>query len=142
VLGSILEGARFVEGTRGESADCTAIAKRVAEKFVCRLYNHNLTNVNEVRMKMFSKGKCSIDAVPPTQDSLSFHMQRSNHQSFIWKMALTNAHIPSPNGHGPHYLENLACAHVTSIRAKVVQGIGHLLLQNRMQSKSMWLSKR
>ena len=58
-------------------------------------------SVNEARLKMFVKGKSSIDALPPTQDALSLHVSRSNYQAFIWNTALINEiQLPSPDGHG------------------------------------------
>jgi len=50
---------------------------------------------------MFVKGKSSIEALPHTEDALSFHLMRSNYQAFIWKTALTNdTDLPSPDGNG------------------------------------------
>ena len=73
-----------------------------AEKFVCLLYGYgNCESINEVRLKMFVKGKFTIESLPPTADALSYHLMHSNYQAFIWKTALTNyMDLPSPNGKG------------------------------------------
>lgn len=86
----------------GEAPVISENARLGAEKFVCHLYGHGvLDSVDDVRHKMFVKGKCALDGLPPTQDALSFHLQRCNHQAFIWKGALTNTTvIPNPDGHG------------------------------------------
>lgn len=86
----------------GGSAECSEDARKGAEKFVCHLFGYgNCGSVNEVRLKMFVKGKSSIEALPPTEDALSFHLMRSNYQAFIWKTALTNdTDLPSPDGNG------------------------------------------
>ena len=73
-----------------------------ADKFVCHLYGYgNCESINEVRLKMFVKGKFTIESLPPTVDAPSYHLMRSNYQAFIWKTALTNyMDLPSLDGKG------------------------------------------
>ena len=57
--------------------------------------------MNEVGLKMFVKGKSSIEALPPTGNALSFHLKRSKYQVFLWRTALMNdTDLPSPDGNG------------------------------------------
>ena len=50
---------------------------------------------------MFVKWTSSIEALPPTEDALSFHIMCSNYQAFIWRTALTNdTELASPEGNG------------------------------------------
>ena len=86
----------------GSSAECTDDAMKGAEKFVCHLYGYgNCESINEVRLKMFVKGKFTIESLPPTADALSYHLMRSDYQAFIWKTALTNfMDLPSPDEKG------------------------------------------
>lgn len=84
------------------SAEFSEDARKGAEKYVCHLFHYgNCGSLNEVRLKMFVKGKSSIEALPPPEDALSFHLMRSNYQAFIWRTALTNdTDLPSPDGNG------------------------------------------
>lgn len=86
----------------GESIPLNNDTHMQAEKFVCHLYGYGeLDSVNDVRLKMFLKGKYSLDSLPPTGDSLFFHLQRANYQSYIWKRSLlSEVQAPSPDGHG------------------------------------------
>jgi len=84
----------------GGSAQFRDEALSQSEQFVCHLYGQaDVRSINEVRLKMFVKGKCSVDCLPPTQDALHFHLKRANYQTFIWKQALTaEPDLPTPNG--------------------------------------------
>lgn len=86
----------------GGSAQFRDEALSQSEQFVCHLYGQaDVRSINEVRLKMFVKGKCSVDCLPPTQDALHFHLKRANYQTFIWKQALTaEPDLPTPNGNG------------------------------------------
>ena len=60
------------------------------EKVVCNLYNeHQCDRVDELRYKMFCKGK-NVHSYqpPPTRASLENHLKRANYQACIWKCAL------------------------------------------------------
>lgn len=86
----------------GETPECSEQSLSQAEDFVCHMYGHGgKHSINEVRLKLFVAGKCSIDGLPPTQDALYFHLKRANYQTFIWKQATTtHVNLPSPNDHG------------------------------------------
>ena len=62
------------------------------EKLFCALYGMpEKDDINLVRFKLFFKKK-NPNALPPTQDALISHIDRSHLQSLIWIMA----HIPKP----------------------------------------------
>ena len=62
------------------------------EKFLCALYAMaEEDNINNVSFKLFLKKK-NPNALPPTKDALSHHIDRSHLQSSIWIMA----YIPKP----------------------------------------------
>ena len=66
---------------------------KAAEVFFCKVYGAmNADNINEVRSSMFVKGM-SIERLPPTRDSLYFHIQRSHYQALVWRQA----HLQHPN---------------------------------------------
>ena len=59
------------------------------EKFVCQLCGVPYkSNVNDTRMKLFGKGKNSLDMLPPTRDALDLHTVRANYQAKIWLLLL------------------------------------------------------
>ena len=65
---------------------------KMIEKFFCALYGMpEEDDINLVRFKLFFKKK-NPNALPPTQDALISHIDRSHLQSLIWIMA----HIPKP----------------------------------------------
>ena len=73
------------------------------EKFVCRLYGHKLSSVNELRYKMYcsKNGKIESEMLPPCQNALKQHMLRANYQSAVWRRALeSNPIYPSIEDHG------------------------------------------
>lgn len=58
------------------------------ERFVCSLYGMpELNDIDECRFKLFSKGKCTGEQLPPKRDALNLHFQRSNHQTKVWFQA-------------------------------------------------------
>ena len=60
------------------------------EKFVCRLYRHKLSSVNEFRYKMYcsKNGKIESEMLPPCQNALKQHMLHANYRSAVWRRAL------------------------------------------------------
>jgi hypothetical protein len=63
-----------------------------AESFVCKMYGvANIDSVDFVRKVKFEKC-CKPELLPPTSNSLMFHIRRVHYQCFIWK----NAHCPVP----------------------------------------------
>ncbi len=57
------------------------------EAAVCKVYQHNCADVNEVRYDMLSKGAESHQ-IPPTKDALILHTKRANYQAYVWKRPL------------------------------------------------------
>ena len=74
---------------------------QAAEVFFCKVYGAmNADNVNEVRSSMFVKDM-SIERLPPTRDSLYFHIQRSHYQALVWRQAhLQHPVLPPPETMG------------------------------------------
>ena len=65
---------------------------QMIEKFFCALYAMaEEDNINNVSFKLFLKKK-NPNALPPTKDALSHHIDRTHLQSSIWIMA----YIPMP----------------------------------------------
>ena len=71
------------------------------EKFVCILYSRttNIASVNEMRENIFPK--LEFSQLPPTQEALYQHVQRSVYQASIW-LRCTNQLInaPTPTSYG------------------------------------------
>jgi len=67
-----------------------------------RAYGYGSTSsINDVRLKMFSKGKSSIESLPSSQDALHLHLDCANYQAFIWKKAVEpKPDCPLPTDHG------------------------------------------
>ena len=75
------------------------------ERFVCVLYDHTTehTNVNSLRQDMFSHGKNvkMMQNLPPTQDALLLHVNRSLYQANIWLASyISLQNVPSPEDFG------------------------------------------
>ena len=86
----------------GNEVDPTDETCEMLMEYVCALYGHkDITSVNEVRYSMFRLGNFSDECLPPTEDCLEKHIQRANHQAFIWKRSLVAFIVPpSPVGNG------------------------------------------
>ena len=72
---------------------------KMRECFVVIMYSKScgLERVNEARVRLFTSGKKSLDALPPTQASLYQHIRRAVLQAFfIWGHA-TIAHQDIPD---------------------------------------------
>ena len=72
------------------------------EQFVCALYNDpDCKNVNDLRYKMFCKGKnLQSHQLPPSSAALVNHLKRANFQAYLWKHALDQNINVIPNGQG------------------------------------------
>ena len=59
------------------------------EEFICRLYRapNPQDGVNKCRIDLFEKGNKELEKLPPTQDALSLHITRANHQANVWLQA-------------------------------------------------------
>jgi len=78
---------------KGDLDDSTL---RSAETFICKIYCvPDVECINEARIILFKKQK-SAEALPPTKDALSFHIQRSHHQAQIWRQATETHQVLSP----------------------------------------------
>ena len=66
------------------------------ESFVCKIYKHSSHSVNEVRTAMFCKLK-GPEKMPPTSDTLHYHIMRAHYQTLIWKQAnVARPILPEP----------------------------------------------
>ena len=64
--------------------------KEVAARFVCRLYSNeseDYSDVDLVRMRVFSQKTRDVERIPPTSDALEQHLKRSVFQASIWATA-------------------------------------------------------
>ena len=72
---------------------------KMIERFVVIMYSKTcgLERVNEARVRLFTSGKKSLDALPPTQAALYQHIRRAVLQAvYIWGQA-TTAHQDIPD---------------------------------------------
>ena len=59
-----------------------------AETFICKIYNQSdLNNSDDARVRLFHKCR-SPEALPPTSDALTFHIQRAHYQAIVWRQAV------------------------------------------------------
>ena len=97
----ILEGHCDAMKMLGQEFTVTDELHSLCEKFLCRLYGKpKLTSINEVRYELFKFQLQSSPSLPPTQDALRHHVQRSNFQAAVWRRALQPQGQPSAHGHG------------------------------------------
>jgi hypothetical protein len=75
----------------------------LASNFVCRLYSNcgPDSDVDAIRMQLFSHNTRDVERIPPTKDALEQHLKRSIFQASIW----TTAHMAimpviNPTDHG------------------------------------------
>ena len=68
------------------------------EKFVCKLYGHKVSSVNELRYKLYcSKNwKIKSEVLPPCENPLKQHLLRANYQTAIWRRTLESNSISRP----------------------------------------------
>ena len=64
------------------------------ERFVNVIYSKGcgLSRVNETRLRLFTSGKNTLEALPPTQAALHRHIRRAVLQAIIWNQA-TSVHM-------------------------------------------------
>ena len=57
--------------------------------YVCYLYEgkKSVSNVNELRYRMFTKKNLSGDCLPLALHALVLHLHRANYQTFTWRLA-------------------------------------------------------
>ena len=83
-----------------------------AERFVVKIYSptSSLTSINELRLEMFHRIS-NPEKLPPTQDALLLHLQRSQHQMTIWqKASIAKPDIKPPEQCGWYLTENSTLA--------------------------------
>lgn len=68
------------------------------ERFVVVMYSKGcgLDRVNEARHRLFTSGKKTLEALPPTQAALYQHIRRAVLQAIIWNQA-TSVHMDIPD---------------------------------------------
>ncbi len=74
-----------------------------AEKFVCKLYSpsDDVSSSDALRCKLFMKGKCELEHIPPTSDAVDLHIKRAHYQTAVWLSAaepIQNLHSPIDYG--------------------------------------------
>ena len=78
--------------------------KEVAWNFVCRLYSNDTdddSDVDLVRMKVFSQKSRDMERIPPMSDALDQHFKRSVFQASIWTAAHRSIMpVNNPTDHG------------------------------------------
>jgi hypothetical protein len=88
----------------GDVIPPTADTVHACEKFLCSLYTSwdaAGNTANEVRYWMFCQKRQKSESLPPTSDSLHFHISRANYQCLIWKRSLdAQQRLPEPDGNG------------------------------------------
>ena len=86
-------------GLLGDSLQLDDTVIDCCEVFICRLYrpNSDITDLNQLRYKMFCKTTVKNPSLPPCYDSMLQHLKRCNYQSYIWQSALiSQPDIESP----------------------------------------------
>jgi hypothetical protein len=71
--------------------------------FVCKLYvaSTSISCTDELRYKLFMKGKKDPEHLPPSSNALSYHIRRAHYQAQIWLNSLVPvASLPSPVDYG------------------------------------------
>lgn len=87
----------------GQSLQLHDEAKMCCIEFICRLYqpSADISDLNQLRFKMFCKKPVKNQSLPPCQDSVVQHIKRCNYQSYLWKNSLiAKPDLESPVGHG------------------------------------------
>ena len=90
------DNAKLLEDL-GTEPRCSPDVLKIVEAFVCKLYRPicTTTRIQSLRSSMFRTSIKDLGSLPPTQDSLVQHIQRVNHQVFIWRNAAV-ALVDSP----------------------------------------------
>ena len=93
--------------TLGEIWQLSSSQKSAFEKFVCRLYSTNKSNLNMARFKIFekkhlkSKQITDLSLLPPCLRTFLLHLERANYVAKIWKLSgSAMVDLPSPAQHG------------------------------------------
>lgn len=82
------DNAKLLENL-GTKPLCSPDVANNVEAFVCKLYKPTCTTnkIQTLRSSMFRMSKKALESLPPTQDALLLHINRVNHQAFIWRNA-------------------------------------------------------
>ena len=92
------DNASLLKDLGEDSASLGEDKVKAIEKFICHMYSYEkCESVNQVRLKIFVKGKSSLNGLPPTQDALHKHIARAHYQSLVWRQSLVASQkLPSP----------------------------------------------
>ncbi|CAM1319235.1 Uncharacterised protein r2_g2741 [Pycnogonum litorale] len=85
-----------------EHVDLDSETFQKIERLVIIVYDKtsNSTNVNSARKELFSQKSQAVDKIPPTQNALLQHTNRTVYQSGIWATSmLAQQKLPSPTGY-------------------------------------------
>ena len=87
----------------GEDNELREIISTACESFICSLYTSSKkagSKVDDVRFWVFCQKRQNNEDLPPTKDSLQYHMDRVIYQALVWKQTLQPMpNLPSPVGH-------------------------------------------
>ena len=66
----------------------------IIQEFVCQLYFHKVTKVNELRFQMFrnTRGELKSAQLPPCEETLLQHTHQSTHQTAMWQQSSVNSY--------------------------------------------------
>ena len=85
------------------SGKLTTDHEDLLQKFVISMYDKTLevSDVNEARKLLFSRGTKALDKIPPTHAALHQHILRSIFQALVWSKSLDpNPTLPNPSEYG------------------------------------------
>ena len=85
----------------GVSQTVSASLHSSCEQFTIHLYGSTAADINTARFELFCKKNLQSQSLPPTADALQKHVERVNHQVYLWKQSLApQPAISSPIGKG------------------------------------------
>ena len=71
----------------GDSWNVDEETKKLAERFLIKLYGSSMDNLNLARYQLFSERGLRDDQLPPTPHTFCLHLMRANYQAYLWKHA-------------------------------------------------------
>jgi hypothetical protein len=85
----------------GSSFDDDEDRQQGCARFVCSLYGYIGDDIDIVRYTLFCSKNAQTCHLPPTKDSLRYHVTCANYQAHFWQQSLeAKSHTASPDGHG------------------------------------------
>ena len=89
---------------QGSQLEISSALLKSLEYFICQLCGGSSgsgNTANERRYWLFCQKGQRNEHLPPTSDSLHFHIKRANYQTYIWRKSLTPVtNLPDPSLHG------------------------------------------